>query len=488
MRYIISLLLFFSFLRSDIHVFNRSSGTESEIKILPNVKPIYISAKDLGESFTSKIYENSERRKLVLYISGSKIKVSGNSSYVIINDNAYQIPQGTLVDSDDLYLPAEYFFDIIKATVLPGINFDSKKELLEIDIVRFNITDISIDVKSNGTIIHLATKKPFSERNISSFINKHGWYYLTIAGAVVDTININAGLSRGVVRQIESDQIGNTAQVAFKLGREVISHEWYQSLDPNKIVITLRTPLGEIDEHIQDVKERWRLDTVVLDAGHGGKDPGAIGKYGTKEKDVALDITKRAGNLLEKSGIKVVYTRDEDVFIPLLDRTKIANDSNGKLFVSIHANANKNRKVQGFETFLLRPGKSQDAIEVASRENSVINLEEFTDKYEELTGEALIMATMAQSMFMKESEDLASIIQMELDKRLNTPNRGVKQAGFYVLIGASMPNALVEVGFISNPSEEKKLREKAHKQKIAEAIYQAIKHFKQSREKILAGE
>ncbi len=488
MRYILLLIIPLSLLRSDIHVFNRSSGTESEIKVLPSVKPIYVSAKDLGESFTSKIYENSERRKLVLYISGSKVKVSGNSSYVIINDNAYQMPQVTLVEDDDLYLPAEYFFEIIKGTILPGINFDSQKELLEIDIIRFNVTNISIDVKSNGTIIHLATKKPFSERNISSFINKHGWYYLTIAGAVVDTVNINSGLTRGVVRQIESDQIGSTGQIAFKLSREVISHEWYQSLDPNEIVITLRTPLGEIDEHIQDVKERWRLDTVVLDAGHGGKDPGAIGKYGTKEKDVALDITKRAGRLLEKSGIKVVYTRDEDVFIPLLDRTKIANDSNGKLFVSIHANANKNRKVQGFETFLLRPGKSQDAIEVASRENSVISLEEFTDQYEDLTGEALIMATMAQSMFMKESEDLASIIQMELDKRLNTPNRGVKQAGFYVLIGASMPNALVEVGFISNPSEEKKLREKAHKQKIAEAIYQAIKHFKQSREKILAGE
>tara|TARA_A100001011_G_scaffold139928_1_gene147875 strand:+ start:1877 stop:3343 length:1467 start_codon:yes stop_codon:yes gene_type:complete len=488
MRYILPLIISFSFLKSDIHVFNRSSGTESEIKVLPNVKPIYVSAKDLGESFTSKIYENSERQKLVLYIAGSKIKVSGNSSYVIINDNAYQMPQVTIIEGDDLYVPAEYFFEIIKGAILPGINFDSNKELLEIDIIRFNVTNISIDVKSNGTIIHLATKKPFSERNISSFINKHGWYYLTIAGAVVDTVNINSGLTRGVVRQIESDQIGSTGQIAFKLSREVISHEWYQSLDPNEIVITLRTPLGEIDEHIQDVKERWRLDTVVLDAGHGGKDPGAIGKYGTKEKDVALDITKRTGRLLEKSGIKVVYTRDEDVFIPLLDRTKIANDSNGKLFVSIHANANKNRKVQGFETFLLRPGKSQDAIEVASRENSVISLEEFTDQYEDLTGEALIMATMAQSMFMKESEDLASIIQMELDKRLNTPNRGVKQAGFYVLIGASMPNALVEVGFISNPSEEKKLREKAHKQKIAEAIYQAIKHFKQSREKILAGE
>lgn len=136
---------------------------------------------------------------------------------------------------------------------------------------------------------------------------------------------------------------------------------------------------------------------------------------------------------------------------------------------------------------MLRPGKSEDAIEVASRENSVISLEEFTDQYEDLTGEALIMATMAQSMFMKESEDLASIIQMELDKKLETPNRGVKQAGFYVLIGASMPNALVEVGFISNPAEEKQLRKKLHKQQIAEAIYQAIKYFKQSREKILAG-
>ena len=115
-----------------------------------------------------------------------------------------------------------------------------EKELLEIDIIRFNVTNISIDVKSNGTIIHLATKKPFSERNISSFINKHGWYYLTIAGAVVDTVNINSGLTRGVVRQIESDQIGSTGQIAFKLSREVISHEWYQSLDPNEIVVKIK--------------------------------------------------------------------------------------------------------------------------------------------------------------------------------------------------------------------------------------------------------
>ena len=486
MRY--SLFLFvLSLLNAEINVFNRTTGFSSELKVLSDTKPIYISTKDLAQSFTSKLYENSERKKLVIYISGSKIKISGNSSYVIIDDKPYQMPMTAIIESDDIYIPAEYFFGILKKSILPGIDFDSKKELLEIDVVRFNITGINIDVKSNGTIIRLPTKKTFFEGNISSFINKHGWYYLTIAGGVIDTVNINSAMPHGVVRQIESDQIGKTAQLALKLGTNVISHDLSQSRDPNEIIITLRTPLAKIDDHIKNVKARWLLDTVVLDAGHGGKDPGAIGKYGTKEKDVALDITKRAGRLLEKSGIKVVYTRDEDVFVPLLERTRIANNSNGKLFVSIHTNANKNRKVQGFETFLLRPGKSEDAIEVASRENSVISLEEFTDQYEDLTGEALIMATMAQSMFMKESEDLASIIQMELDKKLETPNRGVKQAGFYVLIGASMPNALVEVGFISNPAEEKQLRKKLHKQQIAEAIYQAIKYFKQSREKILAG-
>ena len=486
---IFTLIFLTTILNGEIHVFNRSAGTESEIKTLPKSKLIYISAKDLARSFTSKLYENTERKKLVLYIAGRKIKISGNSSYIMIDDKPYQMPQITRVESNDLYVPAEDFLGILKATILPGINFDSRKEFLDIDIIRFNITGIHIDVKSNGTIIRLTTKKPFSERNISSFINKHGWYYLTVAGAMVDTTTLNAGLSRGVVRRIESDQIGKTAQVAFKLGKEVISHEWYQSLDPNEIVITLRTPLGKVDEYIEDVKERWRLDTVVLDAGHGGKDPGSQGKYGTKEKDVVLDITKRVGRLLEKNaGIKVVYTRDEDVFVPIIDRTKMANDANGKLFISVHANSNPNRKIQGFETYLLRPGKSEDAIEVASRENAVIKLEEKTGQYDNLTGENLIMATMAQSMFMKESEDLAAIIQMELDKRLNTPNRGVKQAGFYVLIGASMPNVLVEVGYLSNPAEEKKLKQAVHKQRIAESIYEGIKHFKYSREKLLAGD
>ena len=215
-----------------------------------------------------------------------------------------------------------------------------------------------------------------------------------------------------------------------------------------------------------------------------------MGRYGTKEKNITLDIIKRVGRLLEKNThIKVIYTRDEDVFVPLWKRTKIANENNGKLFVSVHANGNRNRSARGFETYLLRPGRTKDAMEVAARENGVIELEDSQNgKYPELTDENLIMATMAQSMFMKESEDLAALVQTEMQKRLNSKNRGVKQAGFVVLIGASMPNILIEVGFLTNSTEEKNLGKADYRQKIAEAIFNTVTKFKESREYVLAEE
>ena len=134
--------------------------------------------------------------------------------------------------------------------------------------------------------------------------------------------------------------------------------------------------------------------------------------------------------------------------------------------------------MRGFETFLLRPGKSKDAIEVAQRENEVIALEEQFHEYEELSNDKLILFTMAQSAFMKESEFLALEIQKELDKILTSPNRGVKQSGFHVLVGASMPNVLIEAGFLSNREEAKLLGQAQYRKKIAQAIFSALVTFK----------
>ena len=226
-------------------------------------------------------------------------------------------------------------------------------------------------------------------------------------------------------------------------------------------------------------KEKWEFKTIVIDAGHGGKDPGAVGYRGTKEKDIALDVAKRLEKKLSKNmNVKIIMTRNEDVFLRLSERTKIANESNGNLFISIHTNAAEDRRASGFETFLIGPNKNEAAVRVAARENAVLELEGTTGK--KLTNEDLIQATIAQSAFASKSEQFASMVQKEIKKRVQSKDRGVKQAGFYVLMGASMPNVLVELGFISNPSEEKKLRSPQYRDQLATAIYRAVEQYQKT--------
>ena len=239
------------------------------------------------------------------------------------------------------------------------------------------------------------------------------------------------------------------------------------------------TPLKEVKVDIRNEKEKWQFRTIVIDAGHGGKDPGAVGYRGTKEKDIALDVAKRLEKKLSKNmKVKIVMTRDEDIFLRLSERTKIANENNGSLFISIHTNAAEDRRASGFETFLIGQNKNEAAVRVAARENAVLELEGSTGK--KLTDEDLIKATIAQSAFASKSELFASLVQKEIKKRVQSKDRGVKQAGFYVLMGASMPNVLVELGFISNPSEEKKLRSPQYRDQLATAIYRAVEQYQKT--------
>lgn len=239
------------------------------------------------------------------------------------------------------------------------------------------------------------------------------------------------------------------------------------------------TNVKAVKVDIRNEKEKWQFKTIIIDAGHGGKDPGAVGYRGTKEKDIALDVAKRLEKKLSKNmKVKIVMTRDEDIFLKLSERTKIANENNGSLFISIHTNAAEDRRASGFETFLIGQNKNEAAVRVAARENAVLELEGSTGK--KLTDEDLIKATIAQSAFASKSELFASLVQKEIKKRVQSKDRGVKQAGFYVLMGASMPNVLVELGFISNPSEEKKLRSPQYRDQLATAIYRAVEQYQKT--------
>ncbi len=228
--------------------------------------------------------------------------------------------------------------------------------------------------------------------------------------------------------------------------------------------------------------------TVVLDPGHGGHDTGAVGPAGLMEKDVVLDLALRLRRLLtQRLGIRVIMTRTEDVFIPLQERTAIANRAQADFFISLHVNAAPKRGAEGFETlrgaegfetfYFTREPSDSDARASAQRENLVIESNGAAGKdLESLL--KITLADMAVTRDMRESGELAELVLTSLDKLLKVKNRGVKTGPFYVLATAAMPAILVESAFISNPREERRLTQGAYRQRVAEAIYTGIAKFK----------
>jgi N-acetylmuramoyl-L-alanine amidase len=242
------------------------------------------------------------------------------------------------------------------------------------------------------------------------------------------------------------------------------------------------TPAILPDNDFTSAKRKWALDVIVLDAGHGGKDAGTVGVTKTKEKDVALGVVKKLGALMKSTmpGTKVVYTRTDDTFVELDRRGQIANENGGKLFISIHCNSTpkKPSKASGFEVYILRPGRNEDAVRVAELENGVIKLEDDPKRYKPLTDEQFIVVSMAQSSFVRYSDMVAAMIAAEVRKLRDVGVRGVNQAGFLVLVGASMPNMLIETGFLSNRKEEAYLKSARGQTRLATAIFQAVKAYR----------
>jgi len=230
---------------------------------------------------------------------------------------------------------------------------------------------------------------------------------------------------------------------------------------------------------------RDKVEVVVLDAGHGGKDPGALGGN-SQEKDIALSIILKLGNYIEENhkDVKVIYTRDKDVFIPLHKRADIANQNNADLFISVHANWWKVASVSGAETFVMGSSKNEDNLQVAMLENSVITLEEdYTTNYEGFdpnSAESYIMFNYMQYTYLNQSVHLASFIQDQFRERVKRRDRGVKQERFIVLWRTTMPSVLVEAGFISNAAEEKYLMSENGQTYMASAIYRAFRDYKTS--------
>lgn len=224
--------------------------------------------------------------------------------------------------------------------------------------------------------------------------------------------------------------------------------------------------------------------TLVIDAGHGGKDPGAVGKK-LKEKDINLRVALALGKLVEQNmpDAKVVYTRKTDVFVELNQRANIANRNKADLFISIHTNASGvNRSVKGTETYTLGMHRAASNLEVAKRENSAIMMEnDYEEKYEGFdpkSSESYIIFELMQDQYMKQSVDLAGNIQRQFSSTAGRRDRGVYQAGFLVLRATSMPSVLVELGYITTQEEENYLATNKSTEELSRSLFNAIKQYR----------
>lgn len=226
----------------------------------------------------------------------------------------------------------------------------------------------------------------------------------------------------------------------------------------------------------------YELTTVVLDAGHGGKDPGTQWG-GVREKDVALSIVLKLGKLIKDNmpGVKVIYTRDDDTFVELYERARIANRNHADLLICVHVNANPDTRPYGIETYTLGLHRTQTNFEVAKRENQAILLEENHEEnyqnFDPNSDESYIIFSLYQSQYMDQSVSLAAKLQQEFVK-IGRRNRGVKQAGFILLHQATMPAVYIETGFVSNPDERRFLNSQEGQLKLARSIYTAFRSYK----------
>ncbi|MDO4462167.1 MAG: N-acetylmuramoyl-L-alanine amidase [Bacteroidia bacterium] len=255
----------------------------------------------------------------------------------------------------------------------------------------------------------------------------------------------------------------------------IISRVTYGLVTILTLCTTYTTPIS--------AQSRKTLSKVIIDPGHGGKDSGAPGKK-VLEKDIVLDVAKRLGKLINDSipSVQTIFTRDKDVFIPLDERANIANRSGADLFISIHANASTDHNIAGAETYVLGLHRSKDNLEVAQKENSVIVMEDnYNSKYEGFDPndpESYIIFELMQNRYLDHSIMMAISAQGEMTQ-LQREDRGVRQAGFLVLRETSMPSVLVELGYISNPNEEKYLSSDKGKQDLALSLYKAFKSYKE---------
>ena len=336
-----------------------------------------------------------------------------------------------------------------------------------------DVTDISYWSYPDYTrvVVTLSDRAEYSKKRLA---NPDRLYFDIKGSAIRKELKTNLPIGNGMLKSVRAAQFNEqTVRVVLDL-EKIKDYKMITLEDPVRIIIDV---YGISAQPLVSSKKR-----IVIDPGHGGHDPGAIGPKKLCEKDVVLDIALKLRKILSKDpALEVFLTRDKDVFIPLVERTAIANSKNADLFVSVHANASPNRDAKGIETYFLNWSDDMESMKVAARENqiSIKKMKEMKNETDFLDVE---LASLKRDHKRDESNKLANYVQLSMvngltDKFPRVVDLKVKWAMFYVLFGARMPSVLAEVSFISNPLEEKLLSKDAYREEIAKSIASGIAKY-----------
>lgn len=442
----------------------------------------YVSVKDIASALNAQLYWHRMLRKVTLEFDDHQIVFSWFSPYMLFDSEVYNLGYDTKPKDGTLWVPLNGFQRIWNLIHSPQTYWEPP----DVSPVEIEILDLKVEKKVNGILVEISTKEPVS---YEVFQDQNRDLNINFYKGRLDVPYFNNKKFPKLTKWVKAFQFENSAQLSLRFLEPFVSFTHSVKNKPDRIQISLvQTSFLSDSSRLfpsQDLVGKQGLpddliDIIVIDPGHGGPDSGAVGSNGLLEKEVTLSIARMLKNMLIKErGLKVVLTRESDVLVPLEDRTQIANRSGADLFISIHTNASRERSARGCQTFFLSSAKTDEARAVAALENSSIRFERPGEAEGEIGNLDYILMDLVQSEYLRESQDLAGIVQERLKQKLSIPSRGVNQAGFVVLNSAYMTAILVETAFISNKKEESLLKKESFQRKIAQALYESVKEFKE---------
>ena len=466
---------------SNINILLDNKSLETLVPSVIENDRLYVSARNVVEALGGRITWFSALKLMTIDINGRTARLVIDDPSLEIDEKVVPLEVSARIIDNRVMIPLE----VIKIISEVDIKWENQTKTLSINTIRPYLLDIRSYSYPDKTriVVDLSEKTEFRADKLIS----PDRIFIDIMGSIAKLENTSKQIriDDGVIKTVRTAQFNQEIiRVVLDLYQQT-KYELFSLIEPDRVVIDLfksteklavstTLPIKPKEEAVSTptiIGER----TVIIDPGHGGNDPGAIGPTGLKESEVTLGIALYLEKFLKEADIPTFLTRNKNEFISLENRTSFANQKNGFVFVSIHANSVLNHRpnAKGIETFVLSSKYiGASAKDVADRENRASRTHPGVD-----TDLALIIADLEESANIKYSLDFAEIVQEKLVNYLKLENRGVKQAPFVVLKGANMVATIVEVAFISNPEEEKLLKNSEFLQKSAQALFEAIKYY-----------